>query len=224
MERLRNIIVTSDASGAKKAAQTGMLVIIVDVIDMSTTLESALDAGAAYVLGASPDYTNAPVSVNPYAVGLYAGNLAQEKGSKIIIVSEPRVGTDEERARRCQKVIKGIEVNKGIIESIVPNIGAEVVKITDFKDKIVIAVTDTGGVAFDAAFMENRQVITATVARTYRQKGVEPAITGVKRVFDTIKPSDTGIAVVAASQNSLEDVLAAQYIANLIINYRSLSV
>jgi hypothetical protein len=30
---------------------------IVDVIDMSTTLESALDAGALAVLGCSPDFT-----------------------------------------------------------------------------------------------------------------------------------------------------------------------
>ena len=35
----------------------GMLVMIADVIDMSTTLESALDAGAYAALGASPDYT-----------------------------------------------------------------------------------------------------------------------------------------------------------------------
>lgn len=34
---------------------------IVDVIDMSTTLESALDAGAYAVLGSSPDHTTAPV-------------------------------------------------------------------------------------------------------------------------------------------------------------------
>jgi hypothetical protein len=57
METLRRIIVESDASGAREAARAGLMVMIVDVIDMSTTLESALDAGAAAVLGASPDFT-----------------------------------------------------------------------------------------------------------------------------------------------------------------------
>lgn len=224
MEKFRRIVVTNDASGARQAAIEGMLVIIVDVIDMSTTLESALDAGAYAVLGASPDYTRAPVKVEPYKIGKYAGNLAKEINSNIIIVSEPRVGTDEERINRCQKVMKGIEETGGIIETIIPNLGAETVKLVDFTDKIVVAVTDTGGVAYDAAFVESPQVITATVARTYKQKGVEPALTGVKRAYDTIKTTDTGIAVVAASQNSLEDVLAAQYIANLLISYKHLTL
>ncbi len=217
MVRSKKIIVTSDASGARDAAREGMLVMIVDVIDMSTTLESALDSGAYAVLGASPDFTRAPVQVNPEAIGQEAALLAKEINNNIIIISEPRVGTDEERINRCQKVIKGIESKGGIIEAVLPNIGAETPKLAEFKDRVVVAVTDTGGVAFDAAFVESRQVITATVARTLKQKGIEPALSAIKRAANVIRATDTGIAVVAASRNSMEDVLAAQFIANLFL-------
>ncbi|HZK44537.1 MAG TPA: hypothetical protein VFC73_09690 [Syntrophomonadaceae bacterium] len=216
MERLKRIVVTSDASGARQAALDGMLVIIVDVIDMSTTLESALDAGAYAILGASPDYTRAPVSVAPDKIGIEACRLAREINNNIVIVSEPRVGSDDERIARCQKVINSIQAEGGIIEAILPNLGAETPKITELKDRVVVAVTDTGGVAYDAAYVESRQVVTATVARTYKQRGIEPALTGVRRAYKLLKETDTGIAVVAASRNSMEDVLAAQFIANLI--------
>lgn len=217
MERSKKIIVTSDASGACQAAREGMLVMIVDVIDMSTTLESVIDAGAYAVLGCSPDFTRAPVKVEPEKIGQEASRLAREAGSGIILVSEPRVGTDDERIARCQKIIRGIEKEKGLIEAVLPNIGAEIPKLASIKNRVVVAVTDTGGVAYDAAFVESRQVITGTVARTYKQKGLEPALTAVRRARTVLKDSDTGIAVVAASRNSMEDVLAAQFIANLLL-------
>lgn len=218
MERSKKIIVTTDASGAYQAAREGMLVVIVDVIDMSTTLESALDAGAYAVLGSSPDFSRAPVKLEPEKIGREASRLARETGTGIILVSEPRTGTDDERMARCQKVIRGIEKEKGLIEAVLPNIGAETPKMADMKNRVVVAVTDTGGVAFDAAFAESRQVITGTVARTFSQKGLQPALTAVQRAQATLKDSDTGIAVVAASRNSMEDVLAAQFIANLLMN------
>jgi len=217
MERSERIIVTSDASGAREAAREGMLVMIVDVIDMSTTLESALDVGAYAVLGASPDYTRAPVKVMPEEMGRYAAQLARESGGGIVLVAEPRVGTEEERIARCQKIIRGIEKEEGLIEAVLPNIGAETPRLANLSGRVVVAVSDTGGVAYDAAFVESKRVITGTVARTYRQKGMQPAETAIRRVYENIKPSDTGIAVVAASRNSLEDVLAAQFIANLLL-------
>jgi len=217
MERSERIIVTSDASGAREAAREGMLVMIVDVIDMSTTLESALDAGAYAVLGASPDFTNAPVKVMPEEMGRYAAKLARENGRGIVLVAEPRVGTEEERIARCQKIIRGIEKEEGLIEAVLPNIGAETPRLADLSGRVVVAVSDTGGVAYDAAFVESKRVITGTVARTYRKKGMQPALTAIRRVYENIQPGDTGIAVVAASRNSLEDVLAAQFIANLLL-------
>jgi hypothetical protein len=218
MERLSRIIVTTDASGAQQAAREGMLVMIVDVIDMSTTLESVLDAGAYAVLGSSPDFTRAPVKVSPEKIGREAVRLSKEAGKGIILVSEPRVGTDEERLGRCQKIIRGIEKEKGLIEAILPNIGAEVPKMATMDNRVIVAVTDTGGVAFDAAFAESKLVITGTVARTYRQKGLEPALSAVKRAQQMMLDNDNnGIAIVAASRNSMEDVLAAQFIANLML-------
>lgn len=217
MDRSKQIIVGTDASGARDAAREGMLVMIVDVIDMSTTLESALDAGAYAVLGCSPDHTTAPVEVAPEQVGREACRLARECGGRIILVAEPRVGTDEERLARCQKIVRAIEKEKGLIEAVVPNIGAETPKLLDMKNRVVVAVTDTGGVAYDAAFQINPRVITGTIARTYKQKGMEPALTAARRALSMMQESDRGIALIAASRNSLEDILAAQFIANLLI-------
>ncbi|MGR6836350.1 hypothetical protein [Syntrophomonas erecta] len=217
MERSKRIVVTTDASGAQQAAREGLVVVIVDVIDMSTTLESALDAGAYAVLGASPDLTRAPVALDPERIGKESARLARENDSGIILVSEPRVGTDKERLARCRKVIRGIEQERGIVEAILPNIGAEIPKMVTMRNRVVVAVTDTGGVAYDAAFMESPQVTIGTVARTYGLRGLDPARQVVRRVEGMIREEDRGVAVVAASRNSMEDVLAAQFIANLLM-------
>lgn len=217
MERLSRIIVACDASEAQQAAREGLLVMVVDVIDMSTTLESVLDAGALAVLGSSPDFTRAPVRLSPEKIGREAARLAKEAGKGIILVSEPRVGTDEERLGRCQKLIRGIEQEKGCIEAVLPNIGAEIPKMADMSNRVVVAVTDSGGVAFDAAFVESKSVITGTVARTYRQKGLQPALSAVRRAQKIMEDTHKGIAVVAASRNSMEDILSAQFIANLLL-------
>ena len=218
MEKLPQVILTTDASGAQKAARDGMLVMIVDIIDMSTTLESAIDAGAFAVFGASPDFTRAPVELAPEKVGRVAGRLAKENDLKIILIAEPRVGNDAERLDRCKKVIKGIESQKAVIERVLPNAGAEVYKLCDFKNRIVVAVSDTGGVAYDAAFLYARKVFTGTVARSMTKKGIEPALCAVDRVLDNYQENDNGIAIVAASKNSQEDVLAAQFIYELLTN------
>ncbi|MDD3024000.1 MAG: hypothetical protein PHE26_08900 [Syntrophomonadaceae bacterium] len=217
MERSKRIIVSSDASGARQAACEGLLVMIVDVIDMSTTLESALDAGAYAVLGSSPDLSNAPVELAPERIGLEASKLAREYGTSIVLVAEPRIGSDQDRLSRCSKLIKGIEQGHGIIDAIVPNIGAQTPKLADMRKKIVVAVTDTGGVAYDAAFVESPLVITGTVARTLAQKGMQPALTAARRAREGMAEAE-GIALIAASRNSLEDILAAQFIANLLLN------
>ncbi len=217
MERSKRIVISSDASGAWQAAREGMLVMIVDVIDMSTTLESALDARALAVLGCSPDYTRAPVEVNPKQIGQRAARISRENHTGIILVAEPRYGSDSERMARCQKVLKGIEKEKGMVEAVLPNIGAETPRMADMKNRVVVAVTDTGGVAYDAAFLVSERVITGTIARTLSQKGMQPALTAVKRARECLREEDTGIAIIAASRNSMEDMLAAQFIANLLM-------
>ncbi len=217
MERSKRIVISCDASGAWQAAREGMLVMIVDVIDMSTTLESALDAGALAILGCSPDYTRAPVEVNPEKIGQRAARISRENQTGIILVAEPRSGSETERMARCQKVLKGIEKEKGMVEAVLPNIGAETPRMADMKNRVVVAVTDTGGVAYDAAFQVSERVITGTVARTLAQKGVQPALTAVRRARECFRGEDTGIAIIAASRNSMEDMLAAQFIANLLM-------
>ena len=217
MVRSKNILISTDASGARNAAREGYLVMIVDVIDMSTSLESALDAGAFAVLGASPDFTRAPVPVNPERMGEYAATLAQKTGRDLILIAEPRIGTDEDRLSRCQRVLTGIKNKGGNVAAVLPNLGAETPKLLDMSGKIVLAVSDTGGVAYDAAFQESDREIAGTVARTLGKRGVEPAMAAVHRALDMLDEKNKGIAVIAASRNSMEDVLAAEYIANLLL-------
>lgn len=212
MEEYPRIVVANDASGAVQAAQEGLAVMIVDIIDMSTTLEGALDRGACAVLGASPDMTRAPVFVDPARIGRYAAELSHRFDSSIVLIAEPRVGKEEERLKRCTKFLKGVEEAQGRIAAVVPNLGAETAKLVDFKGKVVVAITDAGGVAFDAAFQVTDRVITGTVARTLDKKGKAPAEAAVVRALQAMRDKK-GIAVVAASANSLEDVLAAEFLA-----------
>lgn len=213
------VLVTSNASGAVTGGQLGHVVVIVDVISMSTTLEAALDAGALAVYGASPDICRAPVQLDPYKIGLIAGQRALADGSgEVVIVSEPRIGTDAERLARAQKTISGVKAAGAKVGAVLPNLGAETAKLIDFTNQVVVAVTDTGGVAYDAAWQAGAaSVVVGTVARTLQQRGLEPARTAAARACAEAQRCNTGITVVAASANSLEDILAAEFIAKEII-------
>lgn len=216
---INRIEVLQDASGALLGAMKGNIVVIVDVINMSTTLEAAYDAGALGVFGASPDDTRAPVFVNPEAIGYHAGKFARSHNSELILVTEPRVGTDKERRKHASRAISGIK-KAGINPiTVLPNLGAETVKLADFKNKVVIAVTDSGGVAYDAAFNAGATVTTATVARSLKKKGLDTVHDGVVRALSIALGNYKGISVVAASSNSLEDLLAANFIARYFAAY-----
>jgi len=218
MEKLlkaKEVITTFNATGAVRAANQDFVVMIVDIIDMSTSLEAAIANGANLVLGASPDISKVPVHVNPYKIGLEAGSRAKSLDSEVIIITEPRWGKEWERARNCKQTITGIYDGGGKIGGILPNIGAEVGKMLDFTDKVVVCVSDTGGAAFDAAWQVHKDVLTGTIARTMTSNGKEPAILAAKRAINLAKGRN--IAIVAASANSLEDVLGAGFIAQTII-------
>jgi hypothetical protein len=207
----------SDASGAYYAGKTGDVVIIVDVIDMSTTLECAIEAGSIAVYGAAPDHVKPPVPVDPEKIGYKVGKESVCKNASIILVSEPRWGTENDMKKNAQKVVRGIERAGGIIERFIPNLGLTTVKLHDFNNKLTIGVTDTGGTAFDTALNSGGLVLTGTIARTTKYKGVFPALIAAKRAVGIAQKMNKNISVVAASANSLEDILAAQYIAQKIL-------
>lgn len=211
------VIVTADATGAYQAGRRQNVVIIVDVIDMSTTLESALEAGAVQVYGASSSLAKAPVPVNPEKIGYEAGLWAVKKNCPVVIVAEPRWGKKEDFIKTSQRALKGLQLTNAFVEGFYPNLGASTTQLCDFRGKVVLAVTDTGGVAFDAAYNAGGTVITGTVARTYESKGVQPALNVVRRAIRLANDLKKDITVVAASANSLEDILAAQYIGQRII-------
>lgn len=192
--------------------------VIVDVINMSTTLEAAWEAGALGVFGASPDNSLAPVFVNPRFMGYCAACYAKANNAEIILVTEPRVGTNREREEHASRTIEGIKSAGFEKITVLPNLGAETIKMADFSRRVVIAVTDSGGVAYDAAFNAGGIVTTATVARSLSKKGLEPVHTGVKRALTLAHLKNTGISIVAASSNSLEDVLAANFISEYIVS------
>lgn len=207
----RVLTVASDASGAYQAACAGQVVLVIDVIDMGTTLEAALQAGALLVLGASPASSKAPVPVNPVAIGRYAAGKAEELQAGVVVAAEPRTGDDQARSARVAGVLRGLREGGLEAEGIYPNQGAEFIKLVDCRKKIVIAVTDCGGVAFDTAFNAGAPVISGTVARTCGYTGWENAESAVKRAVQLAAQEQRGLCIVASSSKALEDILAAQY-------------
>ncbi len=215
---VRTLNLAFNATGAVEGARRGDVVVVVDVIDMSTSAEAALEAGALTVFGASPVGCKAPVNLNPDRIGYLAGKKALKHKTSIVVIAEPRYGDDEERKKRAEACLNGIVRSGAEVGLIIPNIGSEITKLVDFNEKVTLFVTDTGGVAFDAAYNNGAPaVLTATIARTPFKKGVEPARTGILRAIETANKLNSGITIVAASSNSLEDVLAGEYLMKLII-------
>ena len=220
--------ITSNPSGAAAAARSGNVVMIVDLIDMSTTAESALEAGALDVLGASPDQNNeVPVTVNPEKIGYIAGKKAVKHDSEVIVAAEPRLLTDDDKSRldSIQYVLKGIDKAGGVLGKVVSNLGKDVCKQADFSEKILIVVSAAGGTAYDAAFNYGApEVITGTIARTNKMAGEEPAETAASRAVAIAEKHKCGISIVASSSNSLEDVLAAELIGRKILEHGFLDI
>lgn len=215
MSRMR-VSVATDASGAVAAALQGDVVVIVDVVDMSTSAESALEAGARAVFGAAPDRVNAPVPVVPENIGRIAADLALTEGLEIVLATEPRWASPAVRQGNARRVVAGVEERGGKVSRVLPNAGAELPALYNLKGKVLLIASGTGGTAFDAAVNAGGTVTTATVARTYLKKGIKPALAGAGRAAALAAKKSSNITVIAASANSMEDLLAAQFIAQLI--------
>ena len=221
---VKTLNISANPSGAAAAARQGNVVMIVDLIDMSTTAESALEAGAIEVMGASPDQNNneVPVSVNPEKIGYIAGKKALKNKTGVIVAAEPRLITGEEEESRLdsiQYVLKGIERSGAVMEKIVANLGKDVCKMADFENKILVVVSAAGGTAYDAAYNYGAaEVITGTIARTNKMSGNKPAKLAAERAVKAAKRHKSGITIVASSSNSMEDMLAAEYICKEILN------
>lgn len=208
------LTIAYNLSGALEAAQQGRFIVLVDVIDMSTTLEALREAGAVGFWGAAPvprisSYTN------PFLIGQAAAREARDKGAAIEVVAEPRTGTEEERREQAASAIAGIESCGFTVSRVWPNLGAETARLVDWTDKVVVAVTAAGGTIFDAVWQAGGRLTTATVARTAGMKGPEPALRGMRRAREMANGAP--ITLVAASSNALEDVLAVHYLAQSLL-------
>ncbi len=217
---VKTLNITSNPSGAALAARQGNVVMIVDIIDMSTTAEMVLEAGAINVYGASPSEISVPVTVNPEKIGYIAGKKAIKHNTGIIIAAEPRIYDHEELLlENSARVIKGIRKAGSSPEKVIPNIGKDIVKLADFSGKVVVIISCAGGVAYDAAYNYGApEVITGTIARTVDKKGSMPALTAARRAIEKAEKYKCGITIVASSSNAMEDILAANFIGQKILD------
>jgi len=222
---VKTLNVSSNPSGAASAARSGNIVVVVDVIDMSTTAEAALEAGVIDVLGASPDNSNLPVTVNPEKIAYFAGKKALKYDTEVVVAAEPRYIKLLEDYKNISQVKKGIERAGSRICDILPNIGKETVELVNLENKILLIVSSSGGAVFDAAFNYGApEVITGTIARTTNMKGVEPAKKAAERAIKYASRHRSGISIIAASSNSIEDVLAAEFISKEILKNGFLNI
>ncbi|MFZ5597648.1 MAG: hypothetical protein ACOY31_11625 [Bacillota bacterium] len=208
-----NVFLASDASGAALAGRSGLVVVVVDVIDFSTSMEAAIDGGAIAVFGARADSASPPVKTNPFLIGMMAGIKARQENTGVIVVAEPRTGGAAERRNSSSLAISGIKESGAYLVDVVPNVGSEVCLMADMRNMVVTGVTAAGGAAFDAAVCAGSPaVLTGTVARTLSKSGFSCAADAIERAVRSAGEKGTGIAVIAASGNSLEDLLGAEYI------------
>lgn len=210
--------VAFDATGAAEAGARGRVVAVVDVVDSATSAEAALAAGVVDVFGAAPADAKVPVEVRPEAVAAQAASLAKLHETDVVVVVEPRVGSDEERVQRAGLVIKTLEA-AGVGFEMVPNQGAGLPGLVKLAGRVVIVVSAAGGVAFDAALTAGAPgVCFATTARIAGLTGWEVARVGAQRAIGMANVNGGRLTVVAASSNATDDFLAALEIARTVID------
>jgi hypothetical protein len=209
--------VAFDATGAAEAGSRGRVVAVVDVVDAATSAEAALASGAVAVLGAAPTDVDVPVEVRPEGVAAHAVALAKLHETDVVVVAEPRVASQEERVQRAAPVIRALEA-ADVGFDVVPNQGAGLPGLVKLAGRVVIVVSAAGGVAFDAALTAGAPAVCfATTARIVGMTGWEVTRLGAQRAVELAKGNGSGLALVAASSNATDDVLAAFEIARAVI-------
>jgi len=215
--RTPTLDVTFNASGAAQAGAAGRVVAIVDVVDSSTSAEAALAGGALEVLGAAPDGAAPPVQVDPAAVGRRAATVAARAGTDVVVVAEPRVGTEDERRHRALPVLQALRT-ASVGYELIPNQGAELARIASLDGRIVVIVSTTGGTAFDAALAAGAPAVCfVTSARVEGRTGWDVIRSGARRAIELAADHGTGLTLAAATANSSDDVTATFEIARAII-------
>ena len=215
--RLPRLDVTFNASGAAAAGAAGKVVCIVDVVDSSTSAEVAVAAGAVEVMGAAPREARVPVKVEPGAIGRRAAAAAIREATDVVVIAEPRVGSEDERRSRALPVLQALRTQR-IDYELAPNQGAEVERAVRLRGRVAVIVSSTGGTAFDAAMAAGaRAACFATTGRIEGRTGWDVLQRGVRRAIDLAHRSETDLSVVAASANSSDDVLAAFELARAVI-------
>jgi hypothetical protein len=204
---------TFNASGAAEAGARGRVVVIVDVVDSSTSAEAALAGGALDVLGAAPAGVTVPVPVDPGAVGRRAASVAAKTGTDVLVVSEPRVATDDERRGRTLPVLQALRT-AGVGYELAPNQGAELLRAANLEGRLVVVVSTTGDAALAAGASS---VGFATTARIEGRTGWDVAAAGARRAIEAAREARAGISIVAASANSTDDVLGSFELARAIV-------
>lgn len=207
--KARTLEVTFNASGAAEAGRRGRVAVVVDVVDSSTSAEAALAGGAAAVLGAAPAGAEVPVPLDPAGVGRRAAAIAKATGTDVVVVAEPRVGTEDDRRHRALPVLQALRT-ASVEYELVPNQGAELPGLVDVDGRVVVIVSTTGGAAFDAALAHGAPAACfATTARIEGKTGWDVLGLGAKRALDLADEHSTDLSIVAASANSTDDCLAA---------------
>ena len=213
----RTLEVTFGASGAAAAGARGRAVVVVDIVDASTSAEVATAVGATEVLGAAPAGMSIPVEIDPGAIGTRAAASARLHETGVVVVAEPRVGGDELRLERAAPVVRAL-ARDGIDYRVIANQGAEIGALAELRDQIVVIVSSTGGSAFDAAVAAGSPAVGfATTARVKGADGWDVTKLGARRAIAMAAQFETDLSIVAASPSSTDDVLAAFELAKAVI-------
>ncbi len=199
-----------DATGASEAGRRGRVVVVVDVEDSSTTAEAIVAGEAAAVFGASPAGSDAPVVLDPGAVGRRAAAAAGRVGADVVVVAGLGTGgDDEERRERALPVLQALRT-ASVPYDLVPDHGLELASKVDIRNRVVVLVSNTGGTAYDAALAAGAAAACfATTAPLQNREGWDVVDKGIRRATALAEQNGADLSIVAATASSAEDGRAA---------------